>query len=370
MVSTLKSNRVSDAPAKVWFFNAPVDLFVCCGGLLWMVVAIHSLVSFPSHREPMLFSPESSLGEKALFYLLYTGGFLVTYPHNLASVVRVYGSKASFKKYQLCGIMVPALTAALLVGAAVQPSLIPWYVRVTVIWNVQHWVAQCYGLGLLYCSRASFSLSKVEKNLLWTSCQVLILWAAVKVLAFPETQAASFCGVPITPIAFVSADFFQWTEQLCLGTWGAIAAVLTYGWAKSKRIPPLAMVALFATIFRITMMSYTGNVDLWLFGLPLFHALQYLVLTSRYHAKEQGIVESPEIPHWKAMLASNKMRTYYGGLVASGAALYLGLPLLLRGVGLPIESATALTFLLLNFQHILTDAFIWRLRDPAVRSNL
>lgn len=318
----------------------------------------------------MLFSPEASPGEKALYYALYTCAFLVSYPHNLASVVRVYGSKASFKKYQFCGIIVPVLTAVLLVGAVMQPALIPWYARVTVIWNIQHWVAQCYGLGLLYCARANFGLSPVEKKLLWISCQVLILWAAVKVLAFPETQAAQIAGIPITPIAFVSADFFQGTERVCLGVWGAIAAFLTYGWAKAKRIPPLPVVALFATIFRITMMSFKGNVDLWLFGLPLFHALQYLVLTSRYHAKEKGIVETPETPYWKVMFSAKEMRNYYGGLVASAAALYLGLPLLLRGVGLPTENATALTFLLLNFQHILTDAFIWRLRDPAVRSNL
>lgn len=373
MVSTVTTKGVDESlhlHRKVWFFNAPVDLLVCCGGLLWMIVGVHSFVSFPYHRAPLLFSPESSPGEQALFFLLYAGAFLVSYPHNLATFVRVYGTKASFQKYKLCAVVTPLLTVLLLIGAVIQPELIAWYVRVTVIWNIQHWVAQSYGLGMLYCSRANFNLSKIEKKLWWIACQLLILWAGVKILAFPESQAMRYFGIPVLPIAFASEEVFQFTELICLGSWAIIAAVLARGWVKAKQMPPLAVIVLYITIFRITTMSFAANLDIWLFALPLFHGLQYLVLTTKYYAKEHGVIHSPGTSFWKSIVSSKVMRRYYGGLVAAGGAVYLGGPQLLRLFGLPVENATALVFLLFNFQHILIDAFIWRLKDPAVRENL
>lgn len=370
MVSALSNSKAVETPNRVWFFNAPVDLVCCCGGLLWFVVGIHSWLVFPYHKQVLLFSPESTPVEKVLFLLLYAAAYLVSFPHTIAPLVRLYGGRENFNKYRFGAIFTPIAVAALLVAAVSQPWLIPWYVRVSIIWNIHHWIAQSYGIGMIYFGRAGIKLGTLDRKLLWGACQLLFFWAMAKILAFPENQPRDYQGIPVAPTIMLSQEFCAVVEKVCLTGGAAIAIWLAIEWSRKRLVPPLPVVLLYATIFRITTSSFNYNVDLWFYGLPLFHALQYLVVTARYHANERGIFADGEFPVWAELIRSKDMRNYYLGLLIVSSTLYVGLPLFLQACGVAATNSLALTFLLLNFQHIVADSFIWRLKDPGVRRYL
>jgi hypothetical protein len=252
-------------------------------------------------------------------------------------------------------------------SAVVRPELIPWLIRISVVWNIQHWVAQSYGLGLIYIARSGFPLTRAERQSLWLACQLLILLAVTRVLAYPHLEVRDFCGIDVPPIAFISVEVQSYLSSASYAVLTLLSLFLTVRFVKQRKCPPLAVFALYATIFKVTLTSYGNFLYLWLFGLPFFHALQYLAITTTYHVNERESALASDEP---ATLMSPVARDYYLKLFFASVVLYTATPWLLQKMGIPAPNAMALFILIINFHHVFSDAFIWKLKDPQVRQFL
>ncbi len=361
MVSTLDPT-IAESQKKVWFFSQPIDLLCCCGGLLWIVIAIYNFTRWLPESE------FQSCSERALSCVLLAGTFAFTYPHQAATWARLYGCPETRRKYALCSTVAPLILLSLSCVALAQPWLIPWMARVALIWNIQHWVAQCYGIGSIYLSRTNFSLSSMERRSVWLACQMLILLAVAQVLAYPQLEPSDYFGIPVFPITFITVEAERVITAGCRLGLAIIATFLAVRFIKQKRFPSLPVVLLYATIFKVTLMSFGANLYLWFFGLPFFHGLQYLVITTTFHAKEKSLSASSTLR--LDQLWSPELRRYYGKLFIFGAIAYAAVPRLLEIAGVPAPNAEALVILTLNLHHVFTDAFIWKLKDPNVRKLL
>lgn len=361
----------AERAAPPWFINCPIDLLFCCGGLLWIVVAF---TSYHLHSA----SWALNLQYKAASLLTLAGTYFITFPHHAATWVRIYCHRDAIKKYRGCAILLPIAILPLFMIAAIRPDVIPWYVRISAIWNVQHWVAQSYGISCVYMMRAKIELSSKDKSVLRVMCYLLWALVAVRILAFPQMQQLDYVGITIAPVCLIPPEAARILEQFLLNSIGAVVLYLLLRCCTLKRMPPLAVLALWATTLRITTFPFSSFAFIWSYGLPFFHSLQYLVISSSFYLKEREAMPAtisstrrqPFIATcWQTFKLPN-VRAYYVFLIIISAMIYTLLPILVAQCGMPMTNATALVLLLLNLHHILTDGIIWRLRDPDVRSSV
>ncbi|MBX9687154.1 MAG: hypothetical protein K2X27_10655 [Candidatus Obscuribacterales bacterium] len=355
---------------KVWLVNAPVDLLFCCGGLLWVFIALHSIFVSRAHRFPLLSGHGSSSGENLLASVLLAAAFLFTYPHHAATWNRLYGSLSSIRKYWFCSLFMPLLIIALLILALLNPSLIHLFVIATAVTTMHHWVAQSYGIGMIYFMRSGISLSNFDRRLISISCQTLTVFLALRLLSSETLQRSLSLGINLKASALIPVQYSKSFETAAYVFWAIAFCILLLKWIKGRLMPPLAVIALFASTARALLNSVDSCVDILFYGLPLFHSLQYLVLSSRYYAKDHKIFEETDKASLRDFLKEAKIQRYFLMLFALGGIVYTVMPRLVQFSGLSLVSASALVFLLLNLHHIISDGFIWRLKDPEVRGRV
>jgi hypothetical protein len=109
---------------------------------------------------------------------------------------------------------------------------------------------------------------------------------------------------------------------------------------------------------------------LWLYVPALFHAAQYLVVTTSCRLKE--LCAERGIPARQAtkLAFTQENIEYWALLLFIGIALYVALPAGLTRLGIPFVTAFAAVFSAVNLHHFLADHAIWRMRDPALRKIL
>lgn len=356
----------SEAESRVWFIDAPTDLLFCCGGLLWIIVGLHATFVSRAHAYALA-GPKESFAEQGMAFILLAGSYLFTYSHHAATWVRLYGSEKSRRKYWYCSYLLPVILCAVLLAAVYNPKLLPWLVQITLAWNFQHWIAQSYGIGLIYLSRAKFALSNLDRKLLWICCQLLIVVGIVKSEVFSSTEITfvngTFSVVPLLPKWLISP-----LELSAFAIWTPICIYLVCKWIKLKKLPPLAATVMAITIVRIVLNSSSSCVNLLVYGLPFFHSLQYLVVSSRFNISEHNIFPSREFPSLSIMIRSPKLVQYVVLLVLMGWLAYGGSQLVLEKLGMSalLPSFVLYMVILLNNHHVISDAFIWKLKDPEV----
>lgn len=358
------------SPRKVWLVNAPVDLLFCCGGLLWIMVAIHSFLVPVDHRGANFFDPNAPVSEKALGFLMLATSYVFIYPHHAATWQRLYPNKEIIRKYWLCSVVAPIVVCLSVCLVIMDPTWLSWAVRLNGIVTMQHWVAQCYGIGMIYFSRAGFPIGKADRNIIWTLCQLLIGLVTVRFLSSPLAQLNFSMGVSIEPVHFISTELASGLDAFIYASSAVLMSVLAIRWFKARLMPPLAVIALFVTIYRIGLNSADSCVNLFYYGLPFFHSLQYLLVASHFHARENQILGKHEAFGWNTMFGTKKMQKYFFLLALIGGAVYVSAPYVLQHLGIPYGTALVLSFIAFNMHHVFSDAFIWRLREPSVRENV
>ena len=356
----------AEVQRKTWLVNAPVDLLFCCGGLLWIAVGLHALIVPTGHRGASFFAADSSWAERGFGLFLLASTYLFTYPHHAATWVRLYPNKELIKKYWHCTLLAPVIIAGMMALCITDSTAFSWAIRLNGIVTMQHWVAQCYGIGMIYFSRAGFPLAKMDRSIIWYLCQMLIAVVTLRLLSSPLAQLHFSMGRKIDPILLFSPQLASTLENGLFAISGVLFTVLAVRWFRAKLVPPLAVVALFLTIYRIGLNAADSCVDLFYYGLPLFHSMQYLLVASHFHARENQVLGKHESLNWKNFFGGKQMRKYIIGIAALGSSVYVLTPFFLQNFGVTYATGLLIAFMGYNFHHIFSDAFIWRLREPAI----
>lgn len=362
-VSSEQTQKRLGEPAKLvpyqWILNPTIDLLFCCGGLLWLVYLTNMFVktSFPSGSTPLIL-------------LTIAGTHLLSETHTAATLERLNQSEPTRKALSKFGIIASLICCALAVASLVTPGLPAIFAKIYLIWIVQHFMAQSYGVALIYCYKRSYIMNLWEKRIFKFAIDATIAYAILRQFTFKEWSVDKFIGQtlpfwgPLPEPIFMVAD---WTLKFAIV---AFVAMIVHKFVRERKVFPLPAALLTVTQIAMFTLPHSVTTNLWVYVPAFYHGCQYLVVSLSYYLKERGLPENVSTSQLGSLLLKPVTLKYYATLFIIGIFIYGGMPALLQDFGFDYKVAFATIFCVINFHHFLIDAAIWRLRDPRLRNLL
>ena len=351
------SSDPAPEPRSPWILNGWLDLAFVCGGLPWLLAATNALAQ---HAAWVRVTAALSVSTVVLTTVLSN-------PHTMATLVRIYWTPEARERFHVYArTLVLPCVALCAVGFVVQGA-VPLMLLGYLVWVIQHYSSQCYGITLIYCYKRGYPLSATQKQLVRVLYQATAAVAIVRRFTWPDWGARVFLGYD-NPSWTVPMPFL-WAANAVFVV--ALAANLVLGVETVRdtgRTPPLPALVLTGSTLAFLLLSGWFSGLLALYVPAVFHGSQYLAVAASYHLKE-GSTRPSHAGMWAA-LRSSTGAFYFLLLVLGGAFIYVGLPRVLEEMGMRFATAMASIFAVVNFHHFLTDRAIWRLRDPRTREIL
>lgn len=342
------------SPPNKWIVNPWLDLLLCCGGLTWILFAA-VLVGNSAGQENTM---------SILVLISSIGTYLFSEPHNMATLVRVARSREHRRRFLVRWLPVPLTVFVLAVSSA---SALGVLVKIYLLWLVQHYIGQTYGLVLLYCYKNGYQLTPAHKLCIDWLLQCTVLYAVVRHFTMPEWGGGHFLGGPVPFIGPLPEQFLSVVQLLLFALCACFAAMVLTRLVKRRRLFPLPGLLLLCTGVAVFLVSRPLAGVLWLFVPAFFHASQYVVLTMSMEYKNKLSEGASKLSFVHAMRA---LVPYVLSLSGLSLVLFLGIPALVSLAGVDFSLAALAMFLAINFHHFAVDQQIWKLRDQGLRKQL
>lgn len=124
------------------------------------------------------------------------------------------------------------------------------------------------------------------------------------------------------------------------------------------------------TIFGLGFAVGSSSAMIWMYVPAYFHGSQYLAVSLSYHLKEKNLPEGmPAADIWQYVWTPAAQK-FLGFIVVTGGFFYVVIPSFFAQIGFSYSLVAGLVLGVVNFHHFITDAAIWRLRDPRCRKIL
>lgn len=359
VASTEQSAEQKKTVPYTWILNPTVDLIFCCGGLLWLMYLANLL--FASHM-PMANGP--------LILLTVAGTHILSETHTAATLERLHQSEPTRKALSNFGLIATVVCFLLAVASLVTPALPAIFAKIYLLWIVQHFMAQSYGIALIYCYKRNYIMNLWEKRIFKLVIDATIAYGILKQLTFKEWSMDKFIGQtlpfwgPLPEPIFAVAD---WTLKIAVV---GFVAMIVRKFIIERKVFPLPAALITVTAVAIFTLPKSVTTSLWVYVPAFYHGSQYLVVSTSYFLKERGLPENVSTAQVGKLLFKPITMKYFATLFVIGVFIYGGLPGLLQDFGFDYKIAFATIFCVINFHHFLIDAAIWRLRDPRVRKLL
>ncbi|MBS1995310.1 MAG: hypothetical protein JSS86_03325 [Cyanobacteria bacterium SZAS LIN-2] len=345
---------------KGWVLSPLLDYLFVSGGLVWLLYAVTFFGITSIGADP---------ASKLYGSILYWGAFLITDAHGPATLVRVFESKTTPKKVRY---LVAAWAAILFAVACVSVShkdVTQAFVKITLLWVVQHYIAQTFGVVLIYCLKRDYKLSDRERFIFQGLMRSLMYFVLIRMLTVPAYgRIENFMGLEVPfwgPLPPILVDISQW---IFVGFSAAFIYVFGKRFLTKKEAFPLPGLLAIVTVAAVTLSPRNG---FYLLGVTFYHASQYLAITFSYFLKEKSLNKAGDVPvNLLPHLISKPAIIYFAAIVAVGYVSTFTLPVYMIKNGLPDALVLCTVYALLNCHHFLADALIWRIRDPKVRKLL
>jgi hypothetical protein len=344
-----------------WFVNPVIDVLFCCGGVIWLVVAFAVLAQLQGGSFNMGF---------VVFFMLSPifGAFVLSDPHNAATLVRLYQDAELTKKLAWLTYAAPVLFLFLAIACMMNSALLSYSLRIYFIFIAQHTTMQAYGVALAYCQKQGFSLNSRERDILKRAFVAIVVYAIAHQLSLPLPAMTFKLGFALGAFAGPLPELPVWilyATALFLGfALLEVACMLVTRAHCKQEFLPMPVVLLLSTCLLIFLLPQTLMQATWLYVPAFFHASQYLCVTGRYTmnkvAQTRGLEQSPGF--W-----SNDFFGYAMQIFCIGLTLYALLPAISRIFGVSYPIAYGAIFCAVNLHHFCADFVLWRQRDPALR---
>ena len=286
--------------------------------------------------------------------------FLLVGPHYAATYRRAYTSREVVRSHPWVTLVVPPILLAAALLAVRYPTTVGLaYFGLYVGWSGYHYSGQSLGLAMLYPLRQGARLDPREKRLI--SLPLYVSWILSLLGLFRLSSSARNPAYEVVRHAYLGPPLPPWAVALGMAV---LAASLTGVWkvARARRargtpLPWPTYAVLSAQIAWFTIGLYQPLFNILL--VPMFHALQYLGLTSWHAAREPGA----------GSLA--RFAGYVVVVLLLGLVINPGLFMMFRGsdAGRTLLAAAAVTSFV-NLHHFLLDGRIWRLRERRVVQSM
>lgn len=370
--STMTTNMDSDAPKSAasdkpypWIISPFIDFFFIIGGGALIFFAVNYLY--------LGWTIPTNLTDPASFWLI-TIGFLSQHlfadSHNSATYLRIWGSAEDQARFKFHRTWLAYSTIPMFILGLSVPGLTGTFVYIYLITVYWHYVAQTFGIALIYCYKRGYFMTSVEKEIFRWFMFSMVGWTTIRFLTFRDLSPRNWFGVDIPfwgplPIVFHNTSRFLFFFMTV-----AFVIVLVRKYFKEDKIMPWQAFLLIFTVACLGLSKDVANTMFWLYVPGFFHGSQYLAVCLAYYLKERGMPEGMNT--WeisKAAMGAPGMK-YMGLVILSGVFFYVGIPHFFMQIGYNFSMIGGLVLACVNYHHFITDAAIWRLRDPRCRKIL
>jgi len=343
-------DRAANSDASKWIVTPTVDLALTCGGMMWILLIVLSALRPGAHNHsPLLVS------------LSFMSAIGISYPHNAATVIRLYSNPALRRRLWLPSCAAPVALALLTIAAVHNPVLLSALAQLYVLFLAQHFNAQAFGFTLIYCRKWNIRLFDSERSTMRWLLNATTGFAVVRQLVDSPDALNQVSSTTVAP-------FVQLPQWMLLAAAAFFAIALSaFSWTMLKRfqstgttLPLPAALVLFTSVTTfIVGPDFFGA--LWFLVPTFFHGAQYLCITLVLQLKSKDADGCPSAIRWLEQ---------YGLAAIVGLALYGLFPLLLVLTGASLSTSFFAAFCAVNLHHFLADSAIWRLRDPELSKQL
>lgn len=289
-------------------------------------------------------------------------GLLFVGPHYAATYRRAYTSLAIVRAHPWVTLAAPPILIAAAIAAIRHPTTVGVaYFALYVGWSGYHYSGQSLGLAMLYPLRQGVRLDPKEKRLL--SLPLYVSWILSVLGLFRLSTGVRNPAYEAVRRAYLGPPLPGWVPTLGLAVLAlSLVGVAVVAQSRRRRGVPLpwpTTAVLSAQILWFTIGLYQPFFNITL--VPVFHALQYLGLTS-WHAC-----------HGKGERGSRRFAGYALVVLVLGLVINPGLFKIFGQAGGAAQAlvATAAITTFVNLHHFLLDGRIWRLRErPLVHSMI
>ncbi len=343
-----------------WILTPALDYLFCCGGLMWLLAGVEALGVKPDGQ---------SYQSIILAGILFWGSLLIGEAHGPATLVRVFKSSTTPKSVRIAVIAWGVLLIVAAYFGLTNTTIAQLMTKITLVWVIQHYIAQTFGIIMIYCMKRHYSLSKLERGLLQWQLRLLLFFVILRMFTLPAfghldnllgAEVPFWGPLPFWPMYLALVGFTFCTVGLIIA--------LSWRFLRTKEIFPLPAIFTIVSVAAITMSQRDA---FFLLGLTFYHSSQYLAVTYAYFVKERAKEHGQEL---KGSVAKEFLKAHSLGylfiVVLLGMFMTKGLPQGMIRNGVPESICLTMLWACLNMHHFFADALIWRIRDKEVRELL
>ncbi|MDT4838263.1 hypothetical protein FQZ97_720160 [compost metagenome] len=335
------------------FFFSPTKDFLLIGGL--------SLIAYAA----VLFSGVT-FAVLDIAWWMWVLAFFVNGPHFLISYEILYaGHREKILKnprFFWAAIVVPVILAGLMVfGFIFNVKAIFQALLFTMFFTVGwHYVKQAYGCFIVYAGGQGVYFERWEQ--LIVRIALFPLWWASFLRLFTKSGNSEYWGLEYSVLPFLA----NWVDVLYLASFVGILPILGVGLRRwFKRLPMPSITAVTPLVVIYVWLSPFLTHPFFLYMIPFFHSLQYLLFSGAYTRDKVEASGS----------GSRGYLIWWGGAFVLAALVFEVIPTAIDDAGLHSGEITPklalVAFLLfINIHHYFIDNVLWRGDNPQVRQAL
>lgn len=352
-----------------WIINPTFDFLFVAGGAFFLLIAINYLCL---GMKVAAYDPRYPLeATSVLFVIAFLSVHTLGDSHIFATFMRIWScpedkKRFAFYRVWLTAALIPlfilGLNSALFTGALLSIFLL------TAFW---HWTTQAFGISLIYCQKHGYSMTVFERDAFRWFMRGLAGYFIIRMLVFPDRYVPSnFAAVPVTKFPALPEPLHEAARWALILVITAFVATVLRKLLTEKKFLPFPVLSMIAVICCFGFAEDRESMLIWFYGPAFFHGSQYLAVTLSYHLKQQGLPEGMPTSQISRLMFGLPGLKYMAIAIAGGIVLYVGIPAVSALFGYDRIMVLGLVFSLLSLHHIITDAAIWRLRDPNCRRLL
>lgn len=366
-VAALPSGSQSAEPGQrsPWIINPIFDLLFVAGGIPIILIAANVLTTDWHFPEPISNYQQRMSG--MILGLVLVGQHLFANSHNIATYLRIWGSEEDRGRFHFYRTWLVALCFPFFVWGLYSPAATGAFVYLFLMAVFWHYAAQSYGVALIYCYKRDYILRPVEKQIMKLCMTSLSAFAILRIASFRDFSPYYWYGVPMPFWGPLPPIFFQIATVIFSISVIAFCFVMLTKFIQERKVFPLPGLMVLLTVVALGLTESSTNALLWFYVPPFFHGTQYLAICLSYALKERGEVQTISLGK---LLRSPLAFRLFAITVAMGAFLYVVIPRVFELFGFDYALVAGLVLAIVNFHHFLTDAAIWKLRDPHCRRIL
>lgn len=185
--------RPETEPSKAlhpWILSPVLDYLFCCGGMMWLLFAIEKLGVDPLNTK--------NSASVLLAAVIAMGSLFITEAHGPATLVRAFASKTTPNSVKVATLAWAAILLAIACLAMTSVTMVQIFTKITLVWLIQHYTAQTYGIIVIYCIKRNYKLEPLERLLLQWLLRSLMLYVTIRMFTYYDYgHLDNFLGLDI-----------------------------------------------------------------------------------------------------------------------------------------------------------------------------